>query len=204
MRLVIGILVLIFLPLLETFNSLPGLLSWGDPLTMHRLNDYLRVFKWIMINIGFWLLYIWHARASDAGTSLLKKRTFVSSVFLIGFIQWILLLFGTWDSIERTQSELEYFHKTKHYGDYSIYVHTFDPGAMGRAYHVFYIKCPLRFGRFKLERINEYDWMRGFTFDVMDGHLFVEHLDEYLGADVPDIAPTQLPHQPCNKPLTRA
>ena len=53
----------------------------------------------------------------------------------------------------------DYFHKEFEIGKNTIYVHTLDQGALGKAYHNFYLKCPLPLHRFELKPIEQTDWV---------------------------------------------
>ena len=53
-------------------------------------------------------------------------------------------------------------------------MHTADPGAIAKAYHHFYIKCPKAFGRYGLIHILTTDWMREFDFIVENNALIIE------------------------------
>ena len=75
-------------------------------------------------------------------------------------------------------SNLSYIHKERNYQDRSIYVYTADPGAMGTAYHYFYLKCHLPLNRYELTQITKTNWMREYSFEVIDDELIIDDKSE--------------------------
>jgi len=53
----------------------------------------------------------------------------------------------------------DYFHKEFAIENNTIYVFTADPGAMGTAYHYFYLQCPLPLNRYELTFIEKTNWV---------------------------------------------
>ena len=101
------------------------------------------------------------------------RRPFIAIVWGLALIQFPFLWLGI--LVEGIMSsDPEYLHKEKQYSDRSIYVNTFDPGAMGKAYHYFYLKCPRSLNRYDLTHIKTTNWMYEFSFDVVENELIID------------------------------
>jgi hypothetical protein len=177
---VLIIILLLYVPFLESyFGSTLWGLNWHSPEMMHRVGNYLFPIKILCVAIGLLLL----ARSSKRLKGVTSYKTLngvvIYSSYFIGFVQIILLPIGLFFS-SLLSPDLSYIHKEKSSDDYSIYVYTADPGAMGKAYHYFYIKCSKPFGRYKLTEVKKLDWMRKFDFEVKNSELLVlpKYLDE--------------------------
>jgi hypothetical protein len=73
--------------------------------------------------------------------------------------------------------DLEYIHKEQSFTDNTIYVYTADPGAFGRAYHYFNLKCPQPYSRYKLISIGKTRWMHDFTMLMEQQELVVKVIE---------------------------
>ena len=155
----LAILLLIIVPLVE---SLHGGVLWGlnyhSPKFMSQVGDALALVKLIALCAGVYLLFTQH------GTfRLLVKSKWLSVVLscilaIVAFIQIAIGLLGV--LIDATLgSNRDYFHKEFEIGNNTIYVFTADPGAMGTAYHYFYLKCPLPLNRYELTFIEKTNWV---------------------------------------------
>ena len=155
----LAVLILILVPLVE---SLHGGVLWGlnyhSPKFMSQVGDVLALVKLIALCAGMYLLFTQH------GTfRLLVKSKWLSVVLscilaIVAFIQIAIGLLGV--LIDATLgSNRDYFHKEFEIGNNTIYVFTADPGAMGTAYHYFYLKCPLPLNRYELTFIEKTNWV---------------------------------------------
>lgn len=74
----------------------------------------------------------------------------------------------------------DYFHKEFEIENNTIYVFTADPGAMGTAYHYFYLKCPLPLNRYELKFIEKANWVGDVELkDSDDGFDVFNQRDEF-------------------------
>ena len=176
--LLIAIAACLILPFLESWfaGTLWGL-NWNSPVFMDQLRDHLRIFKLALIAISIYLLFTKYSVIGNTIQKALYRRTFVVLASVLAIVQVPLLLLGI--MLEgMSSSNLDYIHKEKSYAERSIYVYTADPGAMGKAYHYFYLKCPLPFNRYELTEITKTNWMYEYTFEVIDNELIIEDKSE--------------------------
>ena len=155
----LAVLILILVPLVE---SLHGGVLWGlnyhSPKFMSQVGDVLALVKLIALCAGMYLLFTQHGTFRH----LLKSKwisIILSSVLaIVALIQIAIGLIGV--LIDATLgTNRDYFHKEFEIGKNTIYVHTLDQGALGKAYHNFYLKCPLPLHRFELKPIEQTDWV---------------------------------------------
>lgn len=172
--LIIVIAACIILPSIDNFF---GSAIWGgnwiSPAFMDQLNGYLIVAKLILIGFAICLLIVKHKVISRSIENVIVRRTFTITAFILALVQIpVLCLLIMVNGV--SPSNLDDIHKEKNFKNRSIYVYTADPGAMGTAYHYFYLKCPLPLNRYKLKLITRTHWMAKFSFDVVDNELFIE------------------------------
>lgn len=184
--LVSAIILLLYLPLLESYfgTTLWGL-NWHSPETMDRIGNYLLWLKMLCVTIGLLLLIKNRKRLKELGLSTAFNVTIISLSCVVGLVQVLFLSLGIFFS-SLLSSDLSDIHKEKLFDEYSIYVYTANPGAMGKAYHYFYIKCPKPFARYGLTQVKKLDWMREFDFEVKNSELLIvpKYLDEAVSQRV--------------------
>lgn len=166
------------LPFLESWfaGTLWGL-NWNSPVFMDQLRDHLRIFKLGLITLSIFLLFTKYTVIGNTIQKALYRRAFLIFASVLAIVQVPLLLLGImFEAI--SSSNLDYIHKEKSYAERSIYIYTADPGAMGKAYHYFFLKCPLSFNRYELTEITKTNWMYEYTFEVIDNELIIEDKSE--------------------------
>jgi len=172
------ITVCLYFPFLESWfgGTLWGL-NWESPVFMAQLGDKLRLFKLFLVTLGVALLIIKYKSIRDTLTNTIVKNVFIVSGYLIAAVQIPLLCLGL--LLEGvSSSNLDYLHKDRTFNERSIYVYTADPGAMGKAYHYFYLKCQLPLNRYELKLIKKTGWMYEFGFEVQENNLIVTDKSE--------------------------
>jgi len=155
----LAVLILILVPLVE---SLHGGLLWGlnyhSPKFMSQVGDALALVKLIALCAGVYLLFTQHGRLRYLVKSKWLSVVLSCILAIVAFIQIAIGLLGV--LIDATLgSNRDYFHKEFEIGNNTIYVFTADPGAMGTAYHYFYLKCPLPLDRYELTFIEKTNWV---------------------------------------------
>ena len=172
MRIALLILALIFIPLIESGYSQPlwGV-KWYSPLFMDVIGDWLLVIKCIAVTIGLAYLSRYKEELKTLIPAKLLYYPIVLSVFTIGALQFLFLSMGLLTM--GFGASLEEKHRAKHYDNLSIYVLTSDPGAMGSAYHSFFIQCPKTLSFYDLTLIIKIDWLRDFDFHKQGNMLIV-------------------------------
>ncbi len=170
-------LVLLLLPLIESLlpGSLGGL-QLQSPQDMAVLGYYLRPVKFLMVVMA---LALW-LKMERRDLGLLNKTThalFIYSGYLLAAVQLAFLGLGILLSglVVRGLTPPPDIHRQQTFAEHTIYAYTADPGAMGKAYHHFYLVCPAPFHRYTLKKIAKLDWMRTFSFVVHDNVLEVHH-----------------------------
>ncbi|QDP02348.1 hypothetical protein FNC98_13935 [Thalassotalea sp. PS06] len=88
---------------------------------------------------------------------------------MVATLQIIMLTLGIL-FLTASDSDLRYIHQEQSVDEHTIYIHTADPGAMAKAYHYVYLKCPLPFNRYALHTIGRLNWMREFSLDLYQSH----------------------------------
>ena len=160
--LIIPLFTALFLILLPLVESLHGSVLWGlnfhSPKYMSKVGDVLGWIKLLMLCAGVTLLF---TRQSELRLLVKSKWvTIILSVMLaaVALIQIALGLLGVmFDATQMTSHD--YFHKEFEMENNTIYVFTADPGAMGKAYHYFYLKCPRSLNRYELKLIEKAGWV---------------------------------------------
>ena len=177
----------LYLPFIESwFSATLWGLNWDSPVLMAQLNSKLKLVKLIFIVIGVALLITKNKSISDTFNNTIIKYVFLVSSYLVAAIQIPLLCLGILFH-SNSSSNLDYLHQEKTFNNRSIYVYTADPGAMGRAYHYFYLKCQLAFNRYDLKLIKKMDWMYDYSFEVKGNNLVVTNQSEENKSHVFDI-----------------
>jgi len=181
------ITVCLYLPFIESWfgGTLWGL-NWESPVFMAQLGDKLRLFKLFLVILGVALLIIKYKNIRDTINQTNFNNVFIVSGYLIAAVQIPLLCLGL--LLEGvSSSNLNYLHKEKAFNGRSIYVYTADPGAMGKAYHYFYLKCQRPLNRYELKLIKKTGWMYEFSFEVQENNLIITDKSENGNAHVFDI-----------------
>ena len=155
----LAVLILILVPLVE---SLHGGVLWGlnyhSPKFMSQVGDALALVKLIALCAGVYLLFTQHGRLRYLVKSKWLSVVLSCILAIVAFIQIAIGLLGV--LIDATlEANRDYFHKEFEIGNNTIYVFTADPGAMGTAYHYFYLKCPLPLNRYELTFIEKTNWV---------------------------------------------
>jgi len=154
-------------------------LNYHSPKFMSQVGDALALVKLIALCAGVYLLFTQH------GTfRLLVKSKWLSIVLssvlaIVALIQIAIGLIGV--LIDATLgTNRDYFHKEFEIENNTIYVFTADPGAMGTAYHYFYLKCPLPLNRYELKFIKKANWVGDVELkDSDDGFDVFNQRDEF-------------------------
>jgi len=164
----ITITLCLVLPLLE---SLSGTILWGlnlhSPAFMHQLNPYIRIIKLMLIMVSLYLLTAKQRELRALIPNVVLNTLFMFFSYGLAICYGFLLIIGIVFSMY-VQPDYDYIHRENQFNNTTIYVYTFDPGAMGRAYHYFSVKCPLAFNRYKLNYIARTNWMKDFEFNVQE------------------------------------
>ncbi len=163
----------LYVPFYESYSrsTLWGL-NWYSPQFMDQLGGYLLPVKLLLVIIGLVLLYNNIRPIKEVLGDGFISAFFVYSSYSIATIQILFLCLGLlFSSI--SLSDPNYLHKEKLFDNYSIYVYTADPGAMGKAYHYFYLKCSLPLNRYELKLIKKMGWMYEYGFEVLGSNLIV-------------------------------
>ena len=172
------IMVCLYLPSIESgFGGTLWGLNWKSPMFMNQLSDKLRLLKLILVTLAVALLIIKREKIKDTFNNTIIRNIFIVSGYLVAAVQIPLLCLGIlFEGI--SSSNLDYLHKEKTFIDRTIYVGTADPGAMGKAYHYFYLKCQLPLNRYELELIKKMGWMYEYGFEVQENNLIVTDKSE--------------------------
>jgi hypothetical protein len=163
----------LYLPFIESiFGGTLWGLNWQSPMLMYQWRDNLRIVKLILVILAIVLLGIKREVIRETLKNSAIRTIFIISGYLVASTQIILLCAGIFLAVF-SSSALNYLHKEKTFDKRTIYVNTFDPGAMGKAYHYFYLKCSLPLNRFELKDIKKIDWMNEYDFEVQENNLIV-------------------------------
>ncbi|GMM72484.1 hypothetical protein MTsDn5_24360 [Alteromonas gracilis] len=157
--LLLAVLLLTIVPLVE---SLHGSVLWGlnyhSPKFMSQVGDALALVKLLALCTGVYLLFTQQGRFRHLFKSKWMSIVLSSVLAIVAFIQIAIGLIGV--LIDATLgTNQDYFHKEFAIGNNTIYVFTADTGAMGTAYHYFYLKCPLPANRYELKFIEKTNWV---------------------------------------------
>ena len=155
----LAVLLLILVPLVESLN---GGVLWGlnyhSPKFMSQVGDALALVKLIALCAGVYLLFTQHGTFRHLFKSKWISIVFSCVLAIVALIQIAIGLIGV--LIDATLgTNRDYFHKEFAIENNTIYVFTADPGAMGTAYHYFYLECPLPFSRYELTFIEKTNWV---------------------------------------------
>ena len=171
-------MVCLYLPFIESgFGGTLWGLNWKSPMFMNQLSDKLRLLKLILVTLAVALLVIKREKIKDTFNNTIIRNIFIVSGYLVAAVQIPLLCLGIlFEGI--SSSNLDYLHKEKNFNGRSIYVYTADPGAMGTAYHYFYLKCQLPLNRYELKLIKKTGWMYEYDFEVRGNNLIITDKSE--------------------------
>jgi len=173
MKLLISIAILIYLPLLESiYSSTLWGLHWQSPLLMDRVSSYLLFIKTLSVVFGLYLII---KNTNQLKTLIPSKLLYFSQLTincLVGAIQLLLLTLGI--LFVGFDGDLKIKHREQSFDNGTLYVLTADPGAMGKAYHYFYLKCSKPFNRYDLTLIKKTDWLGNFEFKKFNDSLVIE------------------------------
>ncbi len=166
--LLLAVLLLIIVPLVE---SLHGGVLWGlnyhSPKFMSQVGDALAFVKLFALCAGVYLLFTQQGTFRHLVKSKWLSVVLSSVLAIVALIQIAIGLLGV--LIDATLgTNRDYFHKEFEIGNNTIYVFTADPGAMGKAYHYFYLKCPLPLNRYELKFIEKTNWVRELEIKTSD------------------------------------
>ncbi|MBT3203009.1 MAG: hypothetical protein HOM14_01545 [Gammaproteobacteria bacterium] len=165
------VLLLIYIPFIESFSPTLWGLNWNSPLLMDKVGWYLRAVKLFFVSYGLLLFIKWEVQIHELLSVKAIFYLFKVFTFLIGILQIALLSIGF--LFFHTGQSLDRKHIEKSYGDFSIYTLTRDVGGLGGSQY-FYIKCPKYFGRYQLTFIKKTDWLRDFDSYINDDVLFIK------------------------------
>jgi len=125
---------------------------------MSQVGDALALVKLIALCAGVYLLFTQHGTFRYLFKSKWMSIVFSCVLATVALIQIAIGLLGV--LIDATLgTNRDYFHKEFAIENNTIYVFTADPGAMGTAYHYFYLKCPLPLNRYELKFIEKTNWV---------------------------------------------
>lgn len=169
----LAVLLLILVPLVE---SLHGGVLWGfnyhSPKFMSQVGDALALVKLIALCAGVYLLFTQHGTFRHLVKSKWLSIVLSSVLAIVALIQIAIGLMGV--LIDATLgTNRDYFHKEFAIENNTIFVFTADPGAMGTAYHYFYLKCPLPLNRYELKFIEKTNWVWELELKASDSGLDV-------------------------------
>ncbi|MCG9697277.1 hypothetical protein [Shewanella sp. Isolate11] len=188
-KLLIIITACLYLPLFESGHAgtLWGL-NWQSPAFMDQLSHYLRLIKLICVTVSIYLVMNQIEVIRHTLTNTFVRNGFIATSYIAALLQIPLLCLGIfWNGIFPSSSD--YLHQEKAFEQRAIYVHTSDPGAMGKAYHHFYLKCPLAFNRYKLTYITQMDWMGLYDFYLSRNKLVIDNKDKNGSIHRIDLSP---------------
>lgn len=166
--LLLAVLLLIIVPLVE---SLHGGVLWGlnyhSPKFMSQVGDALAFVKLFALCAGVYLLFTQQGTFRHLVKSKWLSVVLSSVLAIVALIQIAIGLLGV--LIDATLGiNRDYFHKEFAVENNTIYVFTADPGSMGKAYHYFYLKCPLPLNRYELKFIEKTNWVRELEIKTSD------------------------------------
>ncbi|MBE7214729.1 hypothetical protein IGW68_06090 [Shewanella benthica] len=171
-NLLIIISLLTLVPLLETLSSstLFGL-QWSSPLFMDDLRDALVIIKLGGVFLALYLLITNHSKIRDVFAIKWRFNAFLTTHYLLALLQVPFLLLGLLFVVAEPKNDQ--FHIEKQFTNYTIYARTVDPGAIGKAYHYFYVKCPKPLGFYQLHLIKKIDWLGEFKLKINQNKLVI-------------------------------
>lgn len=157
--LLLAVLLLIIVPLVESLHGgVLWSLNYHSPKFMSQIGDALALVKLIALCAGVYLLKAQQGTFRHLFKSKWLTVTLSSVLAIAALIQVGIGLLGV--LIDATLgTNRDYFHKEFAVENNTIYVFTADPGAMGTAYHYFYLKCPLPLNRYELKFIEKTNWV---------------------------------------------
>lgn len=164
----------LYLPLIDSWHSgyLWGL-NWQSPTLMFQLSMLLRPVKLALVILALTLLITKSNEIEQTFENTIVRYAFIASSGVVAAVQILFLSLGVWLGTSKVTNP-DYYHLEKTFENYSIYVRTADPGAMGSAYHYFYLQCALDYNRYQLKLIEKLDWMRAYDFEVEEGVLLIQ------------------------------
>lgn len=164
----LAVLLLIIVPLVESlYGGVLWDLNYHSPRFMSQVGDALALVKLIALCAGVYLLFTQHGTLRYLVKSKWLTVALSSVLAIVALIQIAIGLLGV--LIDATLgANRDYFHKEFAIENNTIYVFTADPGAMGTAYHYFYLKCPLPLNRYELKFIEKTNWVRELELKASD------------------------------------
>ncbi|GIU44560.1 hypothetical protein [Shewanella colwelliana] len=171
-KLLATIALLIILPLLH--SVLPGFFG-GDfysPALMNALTIPLLLLKLIAVVAGLYLLDKRYGIWSLPMTQRWAVSVAAALGYLLAMAQVVLLAMGVFMSLTFAKSG-DQEQRVKTFGEHTLYMTTADPGAFGKAYHYFYLQCPMSMGRYELKLIEKLDWVGDVDFDLKGNTLLI-------------------------------
>ena len=166
-------MVCLYLPFIEScFGGTLWGLNWKSPMFMDQLGDQLRLLKLILVILAIALFIIKSEEIRATINSTVTRNIFIISGYILAVVLLVFLCLGVMFA-GISSSKLNYLHKELIFNERSIYEYTADAGAMGTAYHYFYLKCQLPLNRYELKQIKKMDWMREYGFEVKGNDLIV-------------------------------
>ena len=168
----------VYLPFAESWfaGTLWGL-RWESPAFMAQLRHYLTLVKLVLVGGALYLLSVKRELVRGAIPNSLLEKLFSFSAYALGALQIVLLCSGFLFSVLFSSNQ-DAIHQEKTFQDRTIYVYNSDPGTFGQAYHTFYLKCPKSYNRYELSKIARINWMRDYSFDVIDNELIIDDRSE--------------------------
>ncbi|WP_296045965.1 hypothetical protein [uncultured Alteromonas sp.] len=176
-RLIILIIVCLYLPFMESLHgaTLWGL-NWQSPALMDATKGYLKLVKLVMVLVAAYLMAFKYQIMQNTIRHGVLRAAFVISTWMLVVVQIPMLLLGIlFGGV--FSAPADYVHREQTFGNDTVYVYTFDPGAMGKAYHYFYMICPTPLGRYQLHQLAKLNWMRDFSFTLDGEQLLVKEQD---------------------------
>lgn len=172
------IAICLYIPLLDSLfpGTLFGL-NWHSPAVMAELGENLRIIKLILIVFSIFLIGCENETIRACITKKFLASTFINLSFIFAILQLPFLGLGI--MLDKTSlSNTDYIHKEKAFEQGTIYVYTADPGAMGKAYHYFFLKCDQPLNRYKLKQLIKTDWMKTFDYELNNNQLIIKEIND--------------------------
>lgn len=181
----------LMVPLLESLNvSILWGLNLHSPAFMDQLTPYIRGIKIMLVIVALYLLNDKQRELRALIPNVVLNSIFKFFSYGLASCYGLVLVFGILFSMY-VQPNYDYIHREKQFNNLTIYVYTLDPGAMGKAYHYFSVKCPLAFNRYKLNYIARTNWMKDFEFNVEENTLIITDAREPYNVTTFDIREQQ-------------
>lgn len=157
---------LVLLPLVESLSvdTLWGL-NWHSPMRMEWIHRYLIVLKLLFVLSAIFLALLLYLFPKFT-TQLRYSTLMIVSVCLVSVVQLPMLGMGVTFAANASTAGQELKLDRQQF-----YVHTVDPGAMGKTYYNVYLECPKPWGRYELRSLGRVDWMLKPQFELQGDEL---------------------------------